>query len=105
MLVHSLKSTGRAAVLALCYLIKAWECPVDYAIDRMRLTRPISIENSDQENMVKQYHALIADNFEGYYARIQTKWDPKTEFLGKGDITNSFVDQPVNELFTNRIQN
>lgn len=99
-----MKSTGRAAVLAICYLIKAWECPVDYAVDHLRLARPVSIENSDQENIVRQYHASIAEHFEGYYERIQTRWDPKTEFLGKGDITNNFIDQPVNELFQKRLQ-
>ena len=65
-LVHSLKSTGRAAVLLACYLVKAWECPVDYAIDRLRLIRPVSIENFDQENVIKQYHASIQERFEGF---------------------------------------
>ena len=103
-LVHSLKGTGRAAVLAASYIIKAWECPVDYAIDRLRLSRPVSIENSDQEMVLKQFHGQVSDRFQGYYARIQTKWSPQTEFLGKEQITTTFVEQPVNELFQQRIQ-
>jgi hypothetical protein len=53
---------------------------------------------------LKQFHSSVMNRFEGHYARIQTKWDPKTEFLGKELITSTFVEQPVNELFQQRIQ-
>lgn len=102
-LIHSLKATGRAAVLVACFLVKLWESPADYVIDHLRIIRPVAIETSDQEKVVHQFHNSVAGNFEGYYSRTQTKWSKQTEFLGND--MNTFVDQPVSELFQQRIQN
>jgi len=71
-------------------------------IDHLRLTRPVSIETSDQEQLVHQFHNKVAGNFEGFYSGKQTVWSSKTAFLGHD--MDTFVDQPVNELFQERIQ-
>jgi hypothetical protein len=102
-LIHSTKSTGRAAVLVACFLVKLWQSPADYVVDHLRLARPVSIETSDQEKVVYEFHNKVAGNFEGYYSKKQTVWSPQTEFLGKDE--NCFVDQPINELFQQRRQN
>ena len=101
-LVHSTKGTGRAGVLVACVLVKLWECPADYVVDHLRVIRPISIETAEQEKRIHDYYKKIASNFQGYYERMQTVWDSKTEFLGKP--LESFVDQPVSELYQQRIQ-
>ncbi len=76
---------GRAGVLVACYLMKLWECSPDYVIDYLRLIRPISIENSEQEEVIHKYHESISNRFGGYYSRIQqpSGWDNKTSHLGK----------------------
>jgi hypothetical protein len=73
--VHSVKGTGRVAVLVACFLVKLWECPADYVIDHLRIIRPVSIENKKQEEVILQYHDLIADNFENFYSKLQNKWN------------------------------
>ena len=102
--MHSTKATGRAAVLVACVLVRLWEAPADYVIDHLRIIRPVAIETAEQENVVRQYHNSVAGNFGGYYSNKQTKWSSMTAFLGQETIDQSFVDQPINELFQQRIQ-
>jgi hypothetical protein len=89
-LVHSLKSTGRAAVLIGCYLIKTWECPADYAINQLRVMRPVSIENKEQEAILYDYHNTVAGQFKNFYRRDTDSRGSslKTEFLGRGELTS-----------------
>ena len=101
-MVHSLKSTGRAAVLVACVLVKLWECPADKVIDHLRISRPISIETADQEKTVHDFYKNVSPTFQGYYERMQTKWDTRTNFLGQP--MESFVDQAVSEIYQQRIQ-
>ena len=98
-----MKATGRAATLTACFLVKLWQSPADYVIDHLKIIRPVAIETSDQEKVIHQFHNSVAGNFEGYYSRTQTRWNPQTDFLGTD--MNTFVDQPVSELFQQRIQN
>lgn len=83
-LVHDSNGKGQSAVLIACYLIKLWECTDDYIINHLRLTRPISIENTDQEHAIKAFYESTKGGFAGHYARKQqpSGWDNKTAFLG-----------------------
>jgi hypothetical protein len=99
--VHSVKGKGRAATLIACYLVKAWQCPADYVINHLRVIRPVSIESKEQENVIFQFHDSVCNGFEGYYSKIQIKWSPKTEFLGRDENTFG-IDQPITESFLQR---
>ena len=97
-LVHSTKGIGRSAVLIACYLMKLWECPADYVINHLRIMRPVSIENEEQERVVHQFHKTIEASFEHHYKRLEYKFSDQTQFLGKSvefSSNPSDLEQPM----------
>jgi hypothetical protein len=91
--VHSVKGTGRAAVLVACYLVKAWECPADYVINHLRIIRPLSIENSEQEMVINQFRDSVFNTFERAYKYQAIKFNTGTDALGVELETQ--VAQPI----------
>ena len=45
--------------------------------------RPVSLENAEQEATVHQFYQSVASSFEGYYKRLEYKFGPQTQFLGR----------------------
>ncbi len=103
-MIHSVKGTGRAGCLVAAYFIKTWECPANYVITNLRLIRPVSIENVEQENLVYKYHDQVAPGFEGTYKKKETKWSSQTEFLGRGEMDTVVDYQQFPEHYQERIQ-
>lgn len=96
-LVHSTKGIGRSAVLVACYLMKLWECPPDYVINHLRIMRPVSIENPEQENVIYQFHRTIEPGFEHHYKKLEYKFSDQTQFLGKPahECSNQSEFEPI----------
>jgi hypothetical protein len=57
----------------------------------LRLIRPVSIENNEQESLVYKYHDLVSSCFERNYVKKETGWSSQTEFLAK-DHLETVVD-------------
>lgn len=100
-MVHCEKGEERAAVLALCFIIKYWQCRPDFAIDYYRCIRPSSLEKKEFEELVFQYYNQAKDGFSNLTNK-DLKWSKETEFLGK-DL-EMFIDQPIPDSYQQRIQ-
>jgi hypothetical protein len=103
-LVHSVKGTGRAGCLVAAYLIKAWECPANYVITHLRLIRPVSIENVEQESVVYKYHDQVVHTFAANYVKKETRFSSITDFLGKDHLETVVDYQPFPEHYQERVQ-
>ncbi len=103
-LVHSVKGTGRAGCLVAAYLIKAWECPANYVITHLRLIRPVSIENLEQESAIYKYHDQVVDTFALNYLKKETRFSNMTEFLGKENFDTVVDYQSFPEHYQERVQ-
>ena len=86
------------------YLIKAWECPANYAITHLRLIRPVSIENLEQESVIYKFHDQIVDGFQRDYLKKETNWSSQTEFLGKDHFETVIDYQQYPEHYQQRVQ-
>jgi hypothetical protein len=54
----------------------------------LRLIRPVSIENTEQESLIYKYYDSISSGFDNNYLNKETKWSSQTEFLGKDHLEN-----------------
>jgi len=60
-----------------------WQVPPDYVVNHLRLIRPITLENSLQEQQLIDFHRTIASNQQHFYGEVNQphSWDIDTTYL------------------------
>lgn len=82
-MVECLRGKGSAGVLVGCFLLALWQVPPDYVVDHLRLIRPITLENTLQEQQLIEFHRTIAPTQRHFYGEVNQphSWDADTSYL------------------------
>lgn len=100
-MIHCEKGEERAAILAICYLVKLWQCRPDFALNHYKSIRPSSLETKEFVELLYQFYYQVKKNFSNL-TQQDAKWQPGTEFLGN-DL-EMFMDQTIPDSYQQRIQ-
>lgn len=100
-MIHCEKGEERAALMALCYIVKLWQCRPDFAIDYYRCVRTSSLETKELVELVFQYYDQVKNTFNNL-THQNVRWNQRTEFLGNN--FDMLMDHTIPDSYQQRVQ-